>query len=449
MQRKNFLFERSNFNGQIGGQRTPTMLFTKSEFGQVELHNVSTKFSQFNLFNKEQFDENSNDSSFFTPPVEKQSIATPKAPIKNTKQSKKINLKPRKLQYTEEELEASSYVDSGIHVSFDQSSNALFCKQTLKCNGGNATQKQIRKLRTGVDKIKIHVNDKENDRNIVGNRSENRPNTENNLTELSSIVFNQNTETLSQCNNDFTWKEKLYWLQVRRDIGLWVQCCRKKCKKWRYVEEYHDPLDVPKVWYCEMNSDKSIASCNIPEVPKSPAVESDLIENTYNAGSIVWAYIRGYPWWPGIVNDCPKTFRYYELSKHSQQPIRYYITFFNEDQLENAWIHKRNIKPFVSNKYSKLIQKTKVGGVDYKSSLDKAYKLALDALPLTILQRLQKFSYIAQYNKLYDVNNNLSDPVNEDIDVGMNTNSDDEIPPTNPTNNYPTLRSYYLKLCKN
>ena len=67
-------------------------------------------------------------------------------------------------------------------------------------------------------------------------------------------VFNPNAEALSQCGDNLDWKEKLYWLQPRRDVGLWIECCRKKCKKWRYVESYHDPVDVPKIWYCEMNS---------------------------------------------------------------------------------------------------------------------------------------------------------------------------------------------------
>ena len=59
---------------------------------------------------------------------------------------------------------------------------------------------------------------------------------------------------LSQCGENLDWKEKLYWLQPRRDVGLWIECCREKCKKWRYVEDYHDPVDVPKIWYCKMNS---------------------------------------------------------------------------------------------------------------------------------------------------------------------------------------------------
>lgn len=170
---------------------------------------------------------------------------------------------------------------------------------------------------------------------------------------FNSSVFNPSAEGLFQY--DFNWKEKLYWLQPKRDIGLWIECCRKNCKKWRYVEEYHDPLNVPKIWYCEMNyglyisffkfyifytyicininiyvydlTDKSMASCNIPEHPNSFAIKSNLIENAYNAGSIVWAHMKGFPWWPGIINDCPDTFTYYKLPKNSLIPVKLYFLY--------------------------------------------------------------------------------------------------------------------------
>lgn len=71
---------------------------------------------------------------------------------------------------------------------------------------------------------------------------------------ICSSVINPNAETLSQCDGDPNWIEVLLWLQPRRDVGLWIECCRKTCNKWRYTQDYHDPIDVPAIWYCEMNS---------------------------------------------------------------------------------------------------------------------------------------------------------------------------------------------------
>lgn len=68
-------------------------------------------------------------------------------------------------------------------------------------------------------------------------------------------------------------------------------------------------------------ADKSIASCSVPQCPISPNIEKELIHNAYNAGSIVWAHLHGFPWWPGIVTDCPDTLAYYQLRKKSLKPV--------------------------------------------------------------------------------------------------------------------------------
>lgn len=59
---------------------------------------------------------------------------------------------------------------------------------------------------------------------------------------------------LSQPGPELSLKERLLWLQKRRDVGLWVQCCRPTCNKWRYLHNIHDPVDVPQEWFCHMNS---------------------------------------------------------------------------------------------------------------------------------------------------------------------------------------------------
>jgi hypothetical protein len=59
---------------------------------------------------------------------------------------------------------------------------------------------------------------------------------------------------LSQPGSELSLQERLLWLQKRRDVGLWVQCCRPTCNKWRYLRDIHDPVDVPQEWFCHMNS---------------------------------------------------------------------------------------------------------------------------------------------------------------------------------------------------
>jgi hypothetical protein len=66
---------------------------------------------------------------------------------------------------------------------------------------------------------------------------------------------NQCSQTvLSQPGPGLSLKERLLWLQKRRDVGLWVQCSRLECNKWRYLHDVQDPVDIPREWFCHMNS---------------------------------------------------------------------------------------------------------------------------------------------------------------------------------------------------
>lgn len=97
---------------------------------------------------------------------------------------------------------------------------------------------------------------------------------------------------------------------------------------------------------------------------------------------------------------------------------------------------------------------TKFHGINYKQSLKKAYKIATNALSLSILERLREFSFLPQYEKFYDINNNSNQLINNTtkrkVLLEMGTNSDDEIPCTNPIKKQYTLKEYYLRIiCKN
>lgn len=68
----------------------------------------------------------------------------------------------------------------------------------------------------------------------------------------------------------------------------------------------------------------------MPEVPITKEIEEDLIENKYNAGSLVWGLIDDHTWWPAMVDDCPKTVRFYELKELSIIPV----------SLKKKYVHK-------------------------------------------------------------------------------------------------------------
>lgn len=87
---------------------------------------------------------------------------------------------------------------------------------------------------------------------------------------------------------------------------------------------------------------------------------------------------------------------------------------------------------------------TKFFGIEYKQSLKKAYETALSALPLSILERLRKYSFLAQYEKFYDTNNNVNRPITQTSQMEIVENSDDERQYSNSSKHI-TLKEFYLR----
>lgn len=71
--------------------------------------------------------------------------------------------------------------------------------------------------------------------------------------------------------------------------------------------------------------DKEFASCSVPEAPLRLHDEEDLIHSEYAAGSLVWARLTGWPWWPAMVDDCPDTEQYYWLDGFSDIPVNFFL----------------------------------------------------------------------------------------------------------------------------
>eukprot|EP00966_Prymnesium_polylepis_P216860 5019687-Prymnesium_polylepis.1 len=74
------------------------------------------------------------------------------------------------------------------------------------------------------------------------------------------------------CSAEQASKRKLAEVECADDevVTQWVQCCR--CSKWRKgVDGVGDDED----WYCELNSDPSLASCAVPEEKATVVEEHD------------------------------------------------------------------------------------------------------------------------------------------------------------------------------
>ncbi|GLV35999.1 hypothetical protein CBL_09783 [Carabus blaptoides fortunei] len=207
-----------------------------------------------------------------------------------------------------------------------------------------------------------------------------------------SLVFAPDAG-LSQAPKNIRHSQRLQWLQDRRGGGLYIQC--DICKKWRW-SDIDDPVDVPKKWSCRQNPDTNYNACIIPEKPISIYIEEDLIDNEYTAGSVVWAKLFGFPWWPAMVDDCPDTEQYYWLDGNSDIPMYYHVVFFDyeSNEISRSWVAVRELisfkhQPSLDNKFS-----LKPG---HKSRISCAKEQALEALKLRVKERLQRYSFLARW----------------------------------------------------
>ncbi|CAG5020356.1 unnamed protein product [Parnassius apollo] len=228
----------------------------------------------------------------------------------------------------------------------------------------------------------------------VSSRANSRLNFTNDTKENNSQSLTQSSiykDILSQPVG-LSHRERLLWLQKRRTEGLWAQC--DECNLWRYLPHVLDRYELPHKWYCNMNPDKNLASCSAPEDPIHLRDEEDLIHSRFGAGSVVWARLPGWPWWPAMVDDCPDTEQFYWLDGFSDIPTHYNVAFFDKNDVTRAWIASENI---VSYSNSKKLADRGLQTKAFRKRLITAIRQADDAAKLPLSSRLAKYSFIARY----------------------------------------------------
>ncbi|XP_067879716.1 zinc finger CW-type PWWP domain protein 1-like [Heterodontus francisci] len=171
----------------------------------------------------------------------------------------------------------------------------------------------------------------------------------------------------------------------------WVQCSRKKCGKWRRLEDNVDPATLPQDWICSQNPDPLYNMCDLPEEVWDGR-ENDIIYAELVPGSIVWAKQLGYPWWPGMVEHDPQTGKYFMFTSDSDQfPSKYHVTFF-DTTVSHAWIPVPLIKSFQEIPLEKNISKR-----DFTKRINAGKKMAEEAQKVKIQDRLSHFGFVVRY----------------------------------------------------
>ena len=73
------------------------------------------------------------------------------------------------------------------------------------------------------------------------------------------------------------------------------------------------------------------------------------------AGELVWAKLAGFPWWPGVIIDDPKTECHFRNSDTcaSAEP-EYNVLFFDKHSMQRAWVSESNLMAYQTSDQKSL-----------------------------------------------------------------------------------------------
>ena len=181
--------------------------------------------------------------------------------------------------------------------------------------------------------------------------------------------------------------------------GIYVQCCKKSCQKWRLVTQYRDAEDVPEYWICSMNRDKSNNVCGVGGNAFNS--NSQKVDIKFSCGSLVWAKLKGFPWWPGMIDYCPDSDDYFWVDENisEYEPTWYHVVYFEGKGTEvtRAWIKAENIvsmKTPIKQPHGNTASRPG----PLKKRLLNAITMAEEAKKLNRSERLKEFSFDALFN---------------------------------------------------
>ncbi|GBM46490.1 Zinc finger CW-type PWWP domain protein 1 [Araneus ventricosus] len=225
----------------------------------------------------------------------------------------------------------------------------------------------------------------------------------------------------------------LKWINYygSKNFGIWVECT--ECKKWRRNLQYSESHEVPENWCCSMLSLESgeKGSCNDPEEENADQYLD------YSPGSIVWAKLEGYPWWPAMVDGDPVTDEY---ALRENGILCYNVTFLDKKPTR-AWIPKMFICPFLEPPKVKKGCLEKFRQSKYAKEISKAKTRAEAAMKMTIKERLQTYSFVHLYKGHWptapnfeecDIEENGSRNIEDTADILLK--DPDELGPSDSTN---------------
>ncbi|KAF8763350.1 Zinc finger CW-type PWWP domain protein 1 like protein [Argiope bruennichi] len=223
---------------------------------------------------------------------------------------------------------------------------------------------------------------------------------------LCQVILKRMTEINQKIPKKSSRERHLKWMRYygSKNFGIFIECT--KCKKWRKSLKYSESHEVPMEWDCSMLTSENggKGSCSDPEEENAEGYLE------YAPGSVVWAKLEGYPWWPAMVDGNPDTDEYAWQEKDT---VYYNVTFLDKKPT-HAWIPNMYICPYLETPKTEKGYLQKLRKNKYAGAIAKAKERAEKALGMTIKDRLQTYSFVHLYKGPWPAVSDLEECYNEE-----------------------------------
>ncbi|XP_040065489.2 uncharacterized protein LOC115310195 [Ixodes scapularis] len=142
-----------------------------------------------------------------------------------------------------------------------------------------------------------------------------------------------------------------------------------------------------------MNKDTQYNSCAAAEQDMS---QEEFVDVKFFVGSIVWAKLGSYPWWPAMIDDDPDSCLYFcNEDPYDEDCVTHYHVTFLDKNVTRAWVREDHCMPLrqegmPGNKVPKK----------YERAFNDAVERAKLAVKLPLPERIAKYCFINNYPPL-------------------------------------------------
>ncbi|XP_037077088.1 zinc finger CW-type PWWP domain protein 1-like [Pollicipes pollicipes] len=148
-----------------------------------------------------------------------------------------------------------------------------------------------------------------------------------------------------------------------------------------------------------MNDDAKFGWCSAPQEHIPNSAFPRLVAVRFTVGSVVWAHLDGFPWWPALVDDDPDTEDFFWLDGFSETPTHYHVTFLDgpTQPVTRGWVTPARVRKFESGDQASARTKSRCRGIEYRARLEAAVEQAHLALACPLAERRRRFTFVARY----------------------------------------------------